>query len=122
MGKPGETGLIRIIHAWGYSWRGLQAAWKNEAAFRQEVVLALIFIPAAFLLANSPIELILLICSVVWILIAELINSAIEAVVDRVGIETHELSGRAKDIGSAVVMVSLWLFVFVWGAIVYQHL
>ncbi len=121
MGKTGATGLTRIFHACGYSWKGFVAAWRFEAAFRLEIRLALVFIPAAFWLANTHIELILLIASVLWILMAELINSAIEAVVDRVGLDKHELSGRAKDIGSALVMMSLFLFAVIWSIIVYQH-
>lgn len=115
--KPGKTGLARIVHAFGYSIQGLAAAWKYEAAFRQEVIMAAVLLPLAVWLASSHIELILLIASVFWVLIAELINSSVEAVVDRTGSEVHELSGRAKDIGSAVVLVSLVLLALVWGII-----
>ncbi|MCO7225707.1 diacylglycerol kinase [Pleionea sp. CnH1-48] len=114
MAKPGKTGIARIIDAFFYSMKGFKAAWKNEAAFRQEVLMAAVLIPAAFWLAQGHIELILLIASVFWVLMAELINSAIEAVVDRVGAEKHELSGRAKDIGSALVLVSLVLMGIIW--------
>ncbi len=122
MSKPNATGLKRLIAACGYSWKGFVAAWRFEEAFRQEVALAVIFVPLSFWLANTPIELILLITSILWILMAELVNSAIEAVVDRVGLEKHELSGRAKDIGSALVMLSVFVFVFVWGVIGYHNL
>lgn len=117
MSKPGKTGLVRIIDAFGYSMKGFAAAWRFEAAFRQETALALVLIPAAFWLATTHIELILLIASVVWVLMAELANSSVEAVVDRTGLEKHELSGRAKDIGSALVFVSLVLLAIVWGIV-----
>lgn len=121
MSKPGKTGIPRIIDAFGYSMKGFAAVWKYEAAFRQEVGLAIILIPTAFWLAQTHIELILLIASVVWVLMAELANSSVEAVVDRTGSERHELSGRAKDIGSALVFVSLALLVLVWGIIAFNR-
>jgi diacylglycerol kinase (ATP) len=117
MSKPGKVGLIRIIDAFGYSMKGLVAAWRFEAAFRQEVMLAVVLIPAAFWLASNHIELALLIASVFWVLMAELANSSVEAVVDRTGLEKHELSGRAKDIGSALVFLSLVLLAIVWGIV-----
>lgn len=117
MSKPGKTGISRIIDAFGYSMKGFHAAWKYEAAFRQEVALGVVLIPAAFWLAQTHIELILLIASVLWVWMAELANSSVEAVVDRTGSEKHELSGRAKDIGSALVFVSLALLAVVWGLI-----
>lgn len=121
MGKPGKTGIARVVDAFGYSMKGFAAVWKYEAAFRQEVGLAVILIPAAFWLAQTPVELILLIASVFWVLMAELANSSVEAVVDRTGSERHELSGRAKDIGSALVFVSLVLLVIVWGIIAFNR-
>lgn len=117
MSKPGKTGIARVVDAFGYSMKGFAAAWKFEAAFRQEITVGLLLIPAAFWLATSHIELILLIASVLWVWMAELANSALEAVVDRTGTERHELSGRAKDIGSALVFVSLVLLAVVWGGI-----
>lgn len=121
MSKPGKTGIARIIDAFGYSMKGFAAVWKYEAAFRQEVVLAIILIPAAFWLAQTHIELILLISSVFWVLMAELANSSVEAVVDRTGSERHELSGRAKDIGSALVFMSLLLLAIVWGIVAFNR-
>lgn len=121
MSKPGKTGIARVIDAFGYSMKGFAAVWKYEAAFRQEVALAIILIPAAFWLAQTPVELILLIASVFWVLMAELANSSVEAVVDRTGSERHELSGRAKDIGSALVFVSLVLLAIVWGIIAFSR-
>ncbi len=117
MSKPGKTGIPRIIDAFGYSMKGFAAAWEFEAAFRQEVVLGLILLPCSFWLATNHIELILLLASIFWVWMAELANSAVEAVVDRTGSERHELSGRAKDIGSALVFVSLVLLALVWGTI-----
>jgi diacylglycerol kinase (ATP) len=117
MGKPGKTGIGRVIDAFGYSMKGLAATWKFEAAFRQEVVLGVLLTPAAFWLARTHIELILLLSSIFWVWMAELANSSVEAVVDRTGSEHHELSGRAKDIGSALVFISLVLLSLVWGII-----
>lgn len=114
MGKPGNTGITRIINAAGYSWAGLSAALKHEAAFRQELVLSIILIPAGAWLGHSGVERALLIGSVLLVLIVELVNSAIEAVVDRFGEEQHELSGRAKDMGSAAVFVALVNVIVVW--------
>lgn len=121
MSKPGKTGIPRVIDAFGYSMKGFAAVWKYEAAFRQEVGLAIVLIPAAFWLAQTHIELILLIASVLWVLMAELANSSVEAVVDRTGSERHELSGRAKDIGSALVFVSLVLLTLVWAIIAFNR-
>ena len=115
--KPGKTGIRRIIDATGYSMKGLRAAWINEAAFRQEIVLMIVASIIAFLLPVSTLERTAMIAAVVLVVIVELINSAIEAVVDRFGGELHELSGRAKDIGSAAVFVSLSLAGFVWLSI-----
>ncbi len=122
MAKPGKTGMSRIVDAFFYSMKGFKAVWQHEAAFRQELLMAIVMIPAAFWLANTTMELIVLVASVVWVLMAELANSALEAVVDRTGHERHELSGRAKDIGSALVFTSLVLMAFVWGAIVIDRL
>lgn len=117
MSKPGKTGIARVIDAFGYSMKGLAACWRYEAAFRQEVALGIVLLPVAFWLAQSHIELILLIITIFLVLMAELANSSVEAVVDRTGSEKHELSGRAKDIGSALVFVSLVLLGLVWGIV-----
>ena len=119
MAKPGKSGIARILQATQYSWQGLKAAWKHEAAFRQELVLALIAVPIAIWLAENKIELLWLILPLFVLIIAELINSAIEAAVDRIGHEHHELSGRAKDIGSAIVFVSIILLIVCWGVVLY---
>ena len=115
MAKPGYTGLTPIIKATGYSWQGLRAAWQNESAFRQEVTLCLIMLPLAFVVGQTMMETALLIALLGVVLITELLNSAVEAVVDRVGDEHHDLAGRAKDMGSAAVFISLVLTAIVWG-------
>lgn len=100
--------------------QGLRAAFKHEAAFRQELVLALILVPLAFFIAQDAIKLALLISTPLLVLLVEILNSAIEAVVDRFGEEHHELSGRAKDMGSAAVAISLVIMFVVWGLILYE--
>ncbi|ENM4021806.1 MULTISPECIES: diacylglycerol kinase [Vibrio] len=120
-GKPGATGFRRVINATGYSWQGLKAAFQHEAAIRQELALLVIAAGVLCLLGLPILERLLMFSSVVLVLIVELINSAIEAVVDRVGAERHELSGRAKDIGSAAVMVSLLLAGLIWGSLLYAY-
>ncbi|WP_392433112.1 diacylglycerol kinase [Yersinia sp. HM-2024] len=116
-----STGLTRIYKAAGYSVKGLTAAWKNEAAFRQEAVAAILAIILAFWLDIEATARILLIASVVLVVIVEVINSAIEAVVDRIGSELHELSGRAKDMGSAAVCLAILLALFIWVTVLWQH-
>ncbi|WP_048796923.1 MULTISPECIES: diacylglycerol kinase [Serratia] len=116
------TGLTRIIKAAGYSYKGLSAAWQHEAAFRQELVVTLLAIILAVWLDVGAIARILLIGSVALVMIVEILNSAIEAVVDRIGSEHHELSGRAKDMGSAAVSLAIALALFVWGTVLWQHL
>ncbi len=121
MAKPGATGVTRIINATGYSMKGLKSAWINEAAFRQELMLILLLMPLAFWLGDSLNQILLLIV-ISWLVVVEILNSAIEAVVDRVGSEHHELSGRAKDLGSAAVFIALALNALVWGALVGRNL
>ncbi|MBS0877053.1 MULTISPECIES: diacylglycerol kinase [unclassified Tatumella] len=113
-------GWRRIIKAAGYSWQGLRAAWRHEAAFRQEAVLAAVAVIVACWLNVDTVTRILLIGSVVLVVIVEVLNSAIEAVVDRLGPEIHPLSGRAKDLGSAAVFLALLLAAFVWIALLWQ--
>ena len=115
------TGLTRIIKAAGYSYKGLSAAWQHEAAFRQELVVTLLAIILAVWLDVGAIARILLIGSVALVMIVEILNSAIEAVVDRIGSEHQELSGRAKDMGSAAVSLAIVLALFVWGTVLWQH-
>jgi len=117
MAKTGVGGIKRILNAAVYSWQGLKAAYKNEAAFRQELGLAVVLAPAGIYLGDTLLDKAILVCSLLFILIIELINSAIEAVVDRIGDEPHELSGRAKDIGSATVLLAIIMAAIVWLAI-----
>jgi len=121
MGKPGNTGFRRIVNAAFFSLAGLRAAWRGEAAFRQESLLCAALIPAAFWLGTTAVERSLLIGTCLLVLIVELLNSGIEAVVDRVGAEHHELSGQAKDLGSAAVLLSLVLVLVVWGLIAWER-
>jgi diacylglycerol kinase (ATP) len=113
-GWKGLFDLRRVWRAAGYSARGLKAAWRHEAAFRQEAALFVVLAPLGFWLGRDGIERALLIGSLVLVLVVELLNSAIEAAVDRVGNEPNELSGRAKDLGSAAVLLALLLVVLVW--------
>ena len=109
MPKPGETGLTRIIHAFGYSLQGIKAALKHEAAFRQEMALFVVLAPAVFFV------------KCIFFCPKHFVNSAIEAVVDRFGEEHHELAGRAKDMGSAAVLFSLSNVVIIWSFIGYNR-
>jgi diacylglycerol kinase (ATP) len=110
--KP--RGLRRVLRAFASSWEGLKGAFREEAAFRQELALAVLVIPLGLWLGRSPIERVLLVAPVFIILIVELLNSAIEATVDRIGLERHTLAGLAKDIGSAAVLMSFLLLAVVW--------
>lgn len=110
----GKTGLRRLINAFRYSLAGLEAAYVNEDAFRQEVILAIILIPLALYLPDSGLEKAILVSTVVLVLIVELINSAIEAAIDRISLEKHHFSKRAKDIGSAAVLIALLNMVVTW--------
>ncbi|UCB55435.1 MAG: diacylglycerol kinase [Thiotrichales bacterium] len=121
MGKTGATGLKRIINATGYSWLGLKAAYKHESAFRQELWLAIIMVPLGLYLGQDWTDKAALACSVLFVLVVELLNSAIEAVVDRFGDEPHTLSGRAKDMGSAAVFISLIITAIVWAAVLIEN-
>lgn len=121
MAKPGNTGIRRIVNATFYSFAGLRSAWRSEAAFRQECLLALVLIPSGWWLGENAVERALLIGSCLIVLIVELLNTAVEYVVDRVGTEHHELSGRAKDLGSAAVFVSLMLAVVVFGLVAWER-
>lgn len=122
MAKPGRRGLARILYATGYSWCGLKAAFRLEAAFRQELFAAAILIPAALWLGRSGVERALLVGSVLLVLVVELLNSALEAAVDRFGDEWHDLCGRAKDMGSAAVMFSLINVVAIWAVVLWERI
>lgn len=118
--KPGYTGFKHLRHSTRYSLKGLKAAFRHEAAFRQEVVLTVLLLPLAWWISDGPISWLILVGSCFLVLITELLNSAIESVVDRIGPEKHELSGRAKDIGSAAVMLALLLAGLAWGLLSWQ--
>jgi len=117
MAYSGNTGITRIIKAAKFSWQGFKAAYKHEEAFRQEFFLALVLIPAGLIIGQGGVEKALLVSSVVLLLLVEILNSAIEAVVDRFGGEMHELSGRAKDMGSSAVFLAVVYLVVIWGLI-----
>lgn len=119
--SPDFIGLLRrrIVGAATYSWQGLKACFKHEEAFRVEVFFSILLLPLALIIASTAVELVLLLGSVVLVLIVELLNSAVEAVVDRIGAEHHELAGRAKDLGSAAVMLSMGLFLVTWVLILF---
>ncbi len=117
----GETGLKRVLSATRNSLAGLREALRHEDAFRQELILAAILIPAALWVGNGGVQMALLIGSVLLVLIVELLNSAIEATVDRISFENHRLAKRAKDIGSAAVMLALANAALVWGFIVIER-
>lgn len=121
MGKPGNKGLTRVIKAFGFSVKGFRATWKHEEAFRQEVLLALILLPLSFYVAVNASQLAILLLTLFIVLITEILNSAVEAVVDRVSDEHHKLAGRAKDMGSAAVFLSLTMTAVIWGVIIYEN-
>lgn len=117
----GRTGLYRILRATRHSAQGLAAAWRHESAFRQELALALPMLPAALWLGTNWSERALLAGSVLLVLVVELLNSGIEAAIDRISLEHHELSGRAKDYGSAAVLLALLLCAGVWAAALWSR-
>jgi diacylglycerol kinase (ATP) len=118
----GRTGLDRVVHAAGYSAQGMSAALRHESAFRQEAVLAAVMLPASIWLGSTWLERSMLIGTVVLVLIVELLNSGIEAVVDRISLDLHELSKRAKDYGSAAVLLSLLLCGGVWASALWHRM
>ncbi len=119
MAGQSAKGLRRIINAWGYSISGLRACYQHEEAFRQELMLLLVALPLGLWLGSNGVERALLIGSLLLIPIVELLNSAVEAAIDRFGGEHHELSGRAKDIGSAAVMFSFIQAGLVWVLVLF---
>lgn len=120
--KPGKSGLSRLIDATRYSWLGISAAYRHEAAFRQEVWLTALLFAASFPVASDRTEWLLLVGPLFLVLIVELLNSAIENVVDRVGDEPHPLAGRAKDMGSAAVLFCLLLIALTWIPALWSYL
>lgn len=115
--RPKPTGLTRLVNAFGNTWKGFVGAFREEAAFRQELALCVVLFPLGFWLGESGVERALLVGPIFIILIVELLNSGIEATVDRIGLERHQLSGLAKDLGSAAVFTSFALLVVVWGLV-----
>lgn len=119
--KPNGKGINRIIKATHCSYKGFIAAWQYESAFRQEFIMAIILLPFAIVLSSSISHLFLLISSLVFILFAEIINSALEALADAVTLDHNILIGRAKDLGSAAVFIALSIFTTVWGYAIYSY-
>ena len=113
--RPKLVGMRRLLLAFVNSWKGFRGAFRSEAAFRQEVALAVVLLPLGAWLGRTGIEKALLISSVLLVLIVELLNTGIETVVDRIGLERHELSGLAKDVGSTAVLLSFGVLVVIWG-------
>lgn len=119
MAHSGNTGINRILKATVYSWQGLKATYQNEEAFRQELMLALVLIPIGLYFGAGGVEKVLLTASVLLLLLVEVLNSALEAVVDRFGGEQHELSGRAKDMGSAAVFIAIAIVIITWVLVLF---
>ena len=115
----GKTGLRRLINTFGYSAEGFKAAFQHEDAFRQEVFLACVLIPLGLYLGKTTIEKVMLAGAIILVMIVELLNSSIEASVDHTSIERHPLAKRAKDIGSAAVLLALANFFLVWGLVIF---
>ncbi len=119
MAYSGNRGLTRIIKATLYSWQGLRAAYRHEEAFRQEVWLCLLMVPLGLYLGQGGVEKALLVASILMLPLVEILNSALEAVVDRIGDEHHELAGRAKDMGSAAVAIAIAICGLTWVLILF---
>ena len=119
MAYSGNKGIARIVRATGYSWQGLRAAYRHEEAFRQETWLCLVLVPLGLYLGDGGLEKALLTASVLLLPLVEILNSALEAIVDRFGEEHHELSGRAKDMGSAAVALAILIMTLTWGLILF---
>ncbi|HZF16602.1 MAG TPA: diacylglycerol kinase [Steroidobacteraceae bacterium] len=117
--KP--QGLVRLFRAFGNSFKGFAGAFREEAAFRQELALAVVVVPLGLWLGRTGVEKALLVAPMLLTLIVELLNSAIEAAIDRIGFEHHRLSGLAKDIGSAAVFLSILLLIAVWVLVLVYH-
>ena len=119
--RPKPTGFIRLLRAFGNSWKGFVGAYREEAAFRQELALCVVLFPLGLWLGQNGVERALLVGPIFIVLIVELLNSAVEATVDRIGLERHALSGLAKDIGSAAVFTSFALLGVVWALVLFDY-
>ena len=119
MDRPKLSGMHRLLLAFVNSWKGFKGALASEEAFRQEVMLAVVLLPLGVWLGKNGVEKALLVASVLLILIVELLNTGIETVVDRIGLERHELSGLAKDVGSTAVLLSFSVLIVVWGFVLF---
>ncbi len=123
MDREKPQGFVRLVRAFGNSCKGFAGAFREEAAFRQELALAAVVVPLGLWLGHSGVEKALLVAPMLLVLIVELLNSAVEAAIDRIGFEHHQLSGLAKDIGSAAVFLSILLLVVIWVLVLTdQHL
>ena len=119
MDRPKLQGMNRLLLAFVNSWKGFKGALRSEAAFRQEVMLAVVLVPLGAWLGKTGVEKALLISSMLLVLIVELLNTGIETVVDRIGLERHELSGLAKDVGSTAVLLSFAVLIVIWGFVLF---
>lgn len=120
--KVNGTGFMRILRAFHCSKNGFISAFKYEAAFRQELLLCTILLPLSFVIASTLIEWAMLIASLLFLLFSEIVNSALEALADRISLEHHELLGRAKDLGSAGVLIAIVIVIIVWCSVAYSYL
>jgi diacylglycerol kinase (ATP) len=118
----GQRGLRRLFNAFLYSLSGLRLAFRHESAFRQECAMAIVLIPLACALPVMPVERVMLVASVLLVIVVELLNSSVEAAIDRIGLDTHRLSKRAKDLGSAAVLIALGVMTLVWGVLAWGPL
>jgi diacylglycerol kinase (ATP) len=119
--KPGKTGIERLIDATRYSLCGLRECFRHEAAFRLQVIIIALLLPLSVFIARSTVQWLILVGPLILLLVIELLNSAVEAVVDRIGHEWHELSGRAKDMGSAAVFLCMILIILCWGGLIFAN-
>jgi len=119
--KANGSGMIRIMRAFSCSIKGFRAAFIHEAAFRQELALCSILLPFSFILSETLTDWVILICTLLFLLLTEIINSAIEALADRISLDHHELLGRAKDLGSAAVFIALTIALLIWGNYIYLY-
>lgn len=121
MSKPSATGFRKLANSTRYSWLGFRSAWRYEEAFRHEVRLAVVMAPFAFVIGEDHTHSLLLLLSIGLVLLAEIINTAVESVVDRIGAEPHPLAGQAKDLGSSAVFLSLSIAGIVWISSIYRY-